>query len=288
MPGGKRYNVGSRLMTPTPSPSTHDSMTVSAQTSAALVKQGSIRTAKRFWGAAVAPWRGLAFIMSTPASWPYALVPLVVASAIIGLLSALAVGSLPALITQLLPSSTVWYMSALRVVVQVLSVIAAVVLAVFMAALLAQPLSGPALGKLSRLYEEHLGLPARPEVSLATDVSRSARGALLGATSLPLLALLTAIELLFPGSTVVILPIKIFITGLFISWDFLDFPLSARDMGIGARLRWLSAHRVEVVGFGVSLAVVFLLPCAQLLLLPAGVVGATALAAKLDEPPDDA
>jgi CysZ protein len=236
-----------------------------------------------FWRAAAAPWSGLGFLVSQPRAWPLAAVPLLVASLLIGGLSWLSITELPGLVGQLLPEGTQWYLTGLRAVVQILAVVTAVVLACLVGALLSQPLSGPALERLVRLREQQLGLRERAPTSLLTDVSRSARGALIGLLALPVLGALTLVELAVPGSTVVVLPLKLLVTGAFVSWDLLDYPLSVRDMGMRARLAWIRAHTAEVLGFGLSLACVFLLPCAQLLLLPAGVVGATTLVARIEE-----
>jgi hypothetical protein len=42
-------------------------------------------------------------------------------------------------------------------------------------------------------------------------------------------------------------------------------------------LRWVSANFAAVLGLGISIAVIGLIPCAGFLFLPAGVAGATRL-----------
>lgn len=235
-----------------------------------------------FFGAATYPFRGLGYLFTTPASWPLAAVPVVVASLIIGALSWLSIAELPHLAGALLPDHHGRVMAVVGVALKVAFALAGVVLAIIVGGALAQPLSGPALEALVRRRERDLGLPPRPNSPFLLDVYRSARSAAIGLLALPIAFALTLVELLVPGSSVVIIPLKLIVTGVFVSWDLLDYPLSVRGLGMRQRLAFLGEHRAEVLGFGVALAVVFLVPCAQLLLLPAGVVGATQLICSLE------
>ena len=230
-----------------------------------------------FFGAAAHPWKGLWFLVRTPRAWPFAIVPIVVASLLVTLVTGSALAWLVPTVGDLVGSSTAWYATAGKVARQVLTALLAFLFGVILAVVLSQPLSSPALERLVRLAERELGMQERPQTSLLLDLWRSARSAAIGSTGIALVLTLTLIDFLVPGSTVVVLPIKIVLSGLFISWDLLDYPLSVRDLGLRERLRWIWGHLPEVFGFGISLALVFLVPCMQLLLLPAGVVGATSL-----------
>lgn len=220
--------------------------------------------------------------MRTPAAWPFAIVPIAVATLLISLIAAVAITWLVPSVGELVGPSHAWYATAGRVALQVLAALLALVVGLLLASVLSQPLSAPALERLVRVAERELGLPARPETPLLTDLWRSLRSAAIGSVGVALVLALTIVELLIPGSSIVILPVKIMVSAVFVSWDLLDYPLSVRDLGLVDRLGWMRRHVPEVLGFGVSLAVVFLLPCMQLLLLPAGVVGATSLLHAVD------
>ena len=211
------------------------------------------------------------------------MVPVAVALSIFGFLSYLSVRFIPPAIEHALPTGDAWYTRFGSGLLTVLATVAAIVLAFLLGLVLAQPLSGPALERLVRLRERDLGIRERPGTSLLMDAWRSLRSALLGTLALPLLLGLTLIEVLVPGSSVVILPLKILVTGVFIAWDILDYPLSVRGYRLRDRIRFLNAHKSVVLGFGVSLAVALLVPCMQLLLLPGAVAGATALLHRIDE-----
>lgn len=230
-----------------------------------------------FWGAAAAPWRGLWLIVTTPRAWLLAIVPMVIASMIILALSVVAFGVVPSLVGHVVGPTETWYGTLGKTLLEIVAALAMFIVALLCGAFLAQPIASPALDRLLRLTESSLGLADRPRTSFALDAWRSARSALIGFVSVPIVLVLTAIEILVPGSTWVILPIKLVITAIFVSWDLLDYPLGVRDLGLRDRLAWVFSHKREVMGFGLSLAGVFLIPCMQLVLLPAGVVGAALL-----------
>lgn len=205
------------------------------------------------------------------------MVPLVVASLLVTLITAAGLAWLVPSVGGLVGQSNAWYATAGKVALQVLTALLSVLIGVVLAAVLSQPLSAPALDRLVRLSERELGLPDRAPTSLLTDLWRSLRCAAIGSMGIALVLSLTLVDVLVPGSTVVVLPIKIVISGFFVSWDLLDYPLGVRDLGLRSRIGWIWGHMPEVFGFGISLALVFLVPCMQLFLLPAGVVGATSL-----------
>lgn len=64
-----------------------------------------------------------------------------------------------------------------------------------------------------------------------------------------------------------------FLAGL----DFLDVPLSARGIPLGRKLRILWRNRSLAVGFGLAAHVMLIIPGLNIVLLPAGVIGATLL-----------
>ena len=216
-------------------------------------------------------------MMRTPRAWPLAAVPMAIAAVLIASLSFVAVGLVPRAVGDAVGATSTWYGAVGRVVLELLAALAGVLLALVAGALLAQPLSSPALERLIRLTEASLGLPPRAKTSFLVDAWRSLRGALIGLSAVPIVLGLTAFELAVPGSTWVVLPLKLFVSGVLVSWDLLDYPLGVRDLRLRDRLRWMVTHEAEVLGFGLSLACVFLVPCVQIVLLPAGVVGATLL-----------
>ena len=94
---------------------------------------------------------------------------------------------------------------------------------------------------------------------------------------LPILGLLALITALAPPAAAVTVPLKFYVTALLVAWDFLDYPLGQRGLGVRQRLSWIGAHVVAVSVFGMASAAVLLIPGVGLLMLPFGVAGATRL-----------
>jgi CysZ protein len=91
------------------------------------------------------------------------------------------------------------------------------------------------------------------------------------------LLLLWIADLLFPPAIVVTLPLKLLVAAFSLSWNLLDYPLTLRGVRMRDRLRLFRAHKRTTLSFGVGFAVLFWLPCFQVVMLPVGVVAATRL-----------
>jgi CysZ protein len=222
-------------------------------------------------------FQGIGFLISTPTIWPLALVPVGIASALTISLAWAAVHFGYPLVASVIGAHD-GVLGILATIAEVAAMAIAVLLALVLGIALAQPLSSPALAALVRRQRAALGAPPPPEVGLATDVARSIQSLLVGAAfGVPILALLFIVGTVFPAAVVITLPLKIIVSALLLAWDLCDYPLSIAGVPIGARIRLVRRHLGAMVGFGFALALVAFIPCGLLLVLPAGVVGATRL-----------
>jgi CysZ protein len=219
---------------------------------------------------------GFRMLVGTPRAWPFAAVPVLVA---MGLFFALAVASSLLLSTQIEGwlGTEGWWVS----LVTVLASLVAIVLSAFFALALAQPASGPALEALSRVTERELGIPEHTPTPFLTDIARSTGSALIGAVGGGITFTVLFLIGLIPGAVVVTVPLKFVAAAVFIGWDLCDYPLSVRGQPLGARVRFVLSHAPAVLGFSAGVALVALVPCGFLLVLPAGVCGATRLVAEI-------
>lgn len=223
-------------------------------------------------------WSGVGFVMSTPAVWIPATVPMVTAVALLGGSGALGVWAAEAAATSIAGSSDfgLW---ALRVVFGVVAIIVALLVSLS----LSQPLSGWALDRIVRKQESALGASEWPDQPRLRQMALALGVNLLGlAVGLPILAVLTAIGVFFPLAVFVTVPLKVFVAALLVAWDFLDYPLSQRGLGLSERLSWMGRRFGAVLGFGLSAALILLLPCVGLFVLPMGVAGAARLAVETE------
>ncbi|MCC6553924.1 MAG: EI24 domain-containing protein [Polyangiaceae bacterium] len=228
------------------------------------------------FGAGVrALFSGFGFVLSTPGVWPLALVPVAIAAALTSALGAAAVAHVPSKVHALLGARGG---GLLGDVLGVVATAIAMLLAALLALALSQPLSGPALERIVRRAEAKLGAPAWPPTSLVADVLRSLESILVSfAFGLPLLAILLLIGVAFPPAAVVTTPLKLAVTAVLIAWDLCDYPLSIRGIPISARVAFMRRNAAAMLGFGFGLALLGLIPCLLVLVLPAGVAGAARL-----------
>jgi uncharacterized protein involved in cysteine biosynthesis len=166
-----------------------------------------------------------------------------------------------------------------------LSVAIGTLLGWFVAALVTPPLSAPALERIVGLVEADLNAPARAPLGALREFWCGLRASTLGlALFVPPAVLLTLLELLAPPVTVVTTPLKLALGALSVSWSLIDYPLTLRGVGAGARVAFMRANAGSVLGFGSAFALSFWLPCCGILLLPVGVAAATELLVRLGAP----
>ncbi len=226
---------------------------------------------------------GIHFVATTPGTWGWAAVPVVVATILLGVTGAIAIWAGGLLTAHVVGDPTsAWHAAGawlFRAVVSLVALVFAFVLSIS----LAQPLSGFALDVLVRKQETALGGRTWPDGSVLGGILRSLRVTLTAlALGLPVLALLALLTLLVPPLAIVTVPLKLVVTGLLAAYDFLDYPLSIRGEGVRGRLLFMRAHVWAVLGFGLSVAAVLLVPGLGLLVVPWGVCGATRLVVERD------
>jgi CysZ protein len=221
---------------------------------------------------------GIGFVLSTPRVWGYALVPvsmlLLLCCGFFGLgywgahhLSTWIIGSDPG----------VWGQIGYWSLMIALGMVSALV-AVLLALSLAQPLSGFALESIAHAQEHALTGKAMPRssfiVALVSTFKAVVVALLVGGS---LLILLFVVSFFFPPAVVVTVPLKVLVCGWMLAWDFIDYPLAMRGVGLEDRFAWISRNFGAFTIFGVLWALLLVVPGVQLLILPMGVAGATRL-----------
>ncbi len=232
-----------------------------------------------FFSGVAAFFEGWSFLFFRPGLWGYALVPVIIAALLLVTLGAAGVWATTALTHGLVHEPSSSDMSTvLGWLLRVVLGLVAIAVAFLLSTALAQPFSGFALEVLSRRQEEALGGVPQAGPSFFAGLVASLKVTLLGlAVGLPALLALAFLSFLLPPLAVVTVPLKLYVIGLLASWDFLDYPLTLRNMGLRARLNFMSSNFGVVSGFALTVACLLMVPGLGLLLLPLGVLGATRL-----------
>lgn len=227
---------------------------------------------------------GLRFITQTPRSWPAALVPVLVASVLGGILVWLSFGwAGPWLSNALLPEAESWYARGAKSAVRWIGSALAAYLSLLLALAATPPLSAPALEHLVRLQESALGVPSRPAQGLWFELRSELEAQLLAfAIVAPPAVLLWMLGLLAPPLLPLLAALQALLVCFGLAWNLLGYPLSLRGVRARGQLSLMRQHAFAVLGFGGAFALASLIPGVALLLLPAGVVGATRLTHRME------
>jgi CysZ protein len=235
-----------------------------------------------FFAGVRALFGGIGFIVSRPSVWGWAMIPVFFATALFGASFAFAVWGGNLLSHDIvsgngtLSSIGMW---TLRVLFWIVGLVVAFVIAFS----LAQPISGFALEAIVRRQESALGGKSWPDQPFFHGALRSLRVSLTAlAIGLPILGILALITFLAPPASVVTVPLKFAVTGLLAAYDFLDYPFSVRGLGVRERLAFMKREIWAVLGFGLGMAAILLVPGVGLFLLPLGVAGATRMVVEAD------
>jgi len=230
-----------------------------------------------FWRGFVAPFGAARQLLGLPSAWPFALVPAVV----FVLLEAAFVAASwrflkPWVNGELAGGGALQHVGASAL--SWVSVMLAAALGWLMSAFFAPMFSAPALERIIAIAELDLQAPARAPLGFISEFWCGARSLLLSsAVTLPMVLLLTLLEIVAPPTAVVATPLKLLLGALGVAWGLFDYPLTLRGIGARQRFLFMSRHWAVVLGFGVAFSLVFWLPCLGIIMLPVGVVAATRL-----------
>jgi CysZ protein len=233
-----------------------------------------------FFTALTYPFRGVAYFLGRPALWKYAGAAVAIHLLALTLLLVLyfefradIVGGItPDRFPHWLQTASAWMLSAL-IFVAVL----------FAALVLGNLLSLPFLDALTERILRDLGETLPPSRGIRHALRRSLvnqtlKLLLFGAVQAGLLVLyVTPLGVLHP-------PLSAFIGVLFLGFDYLDYPLDARQVPVPERFAWLVGHAGATLGYGSVLFLVLLVPLLGTVLMPLTVAGAALLAHRIDSP----
>jgi CysZ protein len=229
---------------------------------------------------------GIGFILTTPRVWLYALVPTVMLLLVLTVLGVLGIwGAVQLTHVVWGEASSTWGQVASWLLAALLAG-AALLLAALLALFLAQPLSGFALEAIAHAQHEALTGQRLPRPSFFTSLLGTLKVVLVAlAVGAPVLTVLTIVNVLFPPAAFLVVPLKVLVAGWMLAWDFLDYPMGIRQLGLRARLAWVGRHFRAFSAFGVAWALVIVVPGMVLLLLPMGVAGAARLVVEAETQP---
>lgn len=101
-----------------------------------------------------------------------------------------------------------------------------------------------------------------------------------------LLALASLLLVFIPGANLAIAPLWFVFGAFMLAFEYLDLPMANRGLSFPAKRQRMHARRWRHLGFGGAVTLATALPLANLLVMPAAVIGATLLYMHTDDAPD--
>lgn len=221
---------------------------------------------------------GIGFVLLTPSIWPWALVPGAIMLLLLCGVTGFGWWGAAELLAGAFGSERHFWGAIGYWTSMILSAFLVFLVALLAALTLAQPLAGFALERIAHAQEFQLTGNRRAALpyfaALWLNLRTVAVSVALGG---PALILLFAVNLIYPPVAMVTVPLKFLVCSWILAWDFLDYPLGLRELGVRARIRWVARHFGAYTTFGALWTTICVVPGIALFVLPIGVAGATRL-----------
>lgn len=207
------------------------------------------------------------YLLRRPSLWPLSLLPAVATVALVsaGLVAGYWLG--PALAARFVAGESGWATLA-AIGIRIATVLGGGVAGLGLAILLTAPFQELLSQKVERQLRGELAESGR---GLRWELVQALRGALYFLVRAPLVLLLGLIPLVGP-------PLALVWAAHSLAFQQTDATLARHGLDFKTRRDWHRRHRFESVGFGLGGLVTFVIPIANILVMPVLVVGATRLA----------
>jgi CysZ protein len=233
-----------------------------------------------FFSALTYPFRGVAHIARRPALWKYFAAAVAVNLVLFAVLIALFVHYRAGLVAWITPAKFPdWLRATLGWILTGVVAIAGLFLFTVVGNIIAAPFLDAMTERMLRDLGETLP-PSRgvARALLRALVNQSLKLLFFGALQgLLLLLLVTPVAFLHP-------PLSGLLAVLFLGFEYIDYPLDARRVGVPGRFAWLGRRLPAALGFGLVLFGVLWIPFLGYLCLPLAVAGAALLVHNIDSP----
>lgn len=225
---------------------------------------------------------GVRWVAGHPRQWLYGLIPALVTLLIDIAVIVVLIVYTPDLVTWATPFAGGWdepWRTLTRFAAGLILVGVVLLLAVLVFTAVTLAIGAPFYDKLSERVDTDLG-GAPPEVT--RPVWRDVTAAIVEGVLLVVYAGVFGVVLLVLGfipvaGQTVIPVIGACVSGFFLTVELTGTPAQRRGLTFRERFRRLRRHKALAVGFGAPLFLLFLVPLAAVVLMPAGVAGATIL-----------
>jgi CysZ protein len=237
---------------------------------------------KSFFASLAYPFRGVGYFLRRPALWKYFAGAFAINLVLFVVLTILFLKYRVALVDAITPDRF-WKWAQVAIEWIFTGIVA--ILALFLFTIVGNLLASPFLDAMTERILADLGETLPPSRGPLRAFLRALRNqsiklAFFGAVQLLLLLLwlIPVVGFLHP-------PLSAILTILFLGFEYIDYPLDARQLPVPRRFGWMVAHPGATLAYGLVLFPIFLVPFVGYACLPLAVAGAAILVHDIDSPP---
>jgi CysZ protein len=227
------------------------------------------------------PFRGVGYFLGRPVLWKYFAAAVAINIVLFAVLTTLFIEYRADLVDWITPDRF-WRWA--QVVIEWIFTILIAIFGLFMFTIIGNLLASPFLDAMTERILTDLGETLPPsrgplQAFLRALRNQSIKLAFFGAIQALLLVLwvIPVVGFLHP-------PLSAIVTILFLGFEYVDYPLDARQMPAARRFEWMFGRLGSTFGYGLVLFPVFLIPFAGYVCLPLAVAGASLLVHNIDSP----
>ena len=236
---------------------------------------------KSFFASLAYPFRGVGYFLARPLLWKYFAAAFAINVVLFVVLTVLFLKYRVALVDAITPDRF-WRWAKVAIEWIFTGIIA--VLGLFLFTIVGNLVASPFLDAMTERILSDLGETLPPSRGPLKAFLRSLRNQSIKLVFFGSIQVLLLLLWIIPGLGILHPPLSALLTILFLGFEYVDYPLDARQMTVPRRFEWMVAHLGATLAYGAVLFPVFLIPFVGYAFLPLSVAGASLLVHDIDSP----
>ena len=236
---------------------------------------------KSFFSSLAYPFRGVGYFLARPVLWKYFAAAFAINVVLFVVLTILFLKYRVALVDGITPDR---FWTWARVAIEWIFTGVIAILGLFLFTIVGNLLASPFLDAMTERILADLGETLPPSRGPLRAFLRALRNQSLKLLFFGAVQVLLLLLWVLPGVGLLHPPLSALLTILFLGFEYVDYPLDARQLPVPRRFEWMVAHPGATLAYGLVLFPLFLIPFIGYACLPLAVAGASLLVHDIDSP----
>jgi len=234
---------------------------------------------KSFFTSLAYPFRGVAYFLRRPALWKYFAAAFAINVVLFVVLTILFLKYRVALVDWITPDRF-WKWAQVAIEWIFTGIVA--LFALFLFTIVGNLLASPFLDAMTERILTDLGETLPPSRGPVKAFLRALRNQSVKLAFFGVIQVLLLLLWIIPVVGILHPPLSAIFTILFLGFEYVDYPLDARQLSVPRRFEWMVGHPGATLAFGLVLFPIFLIPFVGYACLPLAVAGASLLVHDID------